>query len=164
VVGFPSVVDGIDFTALHYTDGPGNCKQIPPANNSAGEVSGSVEGVFAGSIGEKRVALVVLSCDYNGHGFDDNAQLFEMTGAHPRRLGTIASGGRTGPDSDFPRSGWLHVSYVDGKLYADAWDSANRCNKTKDWISSIYTIKAGKLTLLNALHHHRAGGDACTPL
>jgi hypothetical protein len=168
VVGFPKVANGVDFGNLRYTDGPGNCKTSQMRNGAydypEGEYSASVEDVFGGLVAGSPVAVVILRCEYNGHGFDSVAQLFATAGG-ARRLGILGSGGMTGSDSPLPPwpGGWIHVSFSDGKLYADVWDYAKQCDRNRDWVSSAYTVRSGKLVLLNQLHHHRGGlGLACS--
>lgn len=71
-----------------------------------------------------------------------------------------------GPDSPFPPwpGGWIHVSYADGKLYADVWDYAHQCDARRDWVVTTYTMRDGRLAALNTMRHHRAGvgGVACS--
>jgi hypothetical protein len=157
VVGRPMIAGGVDFATLKYAGGPGNCKTVPGSGDG---YDGEVEDVFSGLVAEQRVAVAVLRCEYNGHGFDQTAQVFTVGGGTARKIGTLGSGGMMSSDSPFPDwpGGWLHVSFLDGKLYADVWDRT-RCPGANDWTSSAYTIRAGKLVLLNSLRHHRKGLD-----
>jgi hypothetical protein len=167
VVGFPQIVHGVDFGNLTYTDGPGSCKTMRAGaynDYPEGEYSASVSDVFSGLVAGNSVAVVILRCEYNGHGFDSVAQLFAIAGGVAHRLSIIGSGGMTGSDSPLPPwpGGWIHVSFAGGKLYADVWDYAKQCDRNRDWVSSAYTIRNGKLVLLNQLRHHREGlGLAC---
>lgn len=171
VVGQPHIVGGVDFDNFTYTDGPGNCKIAHMKDAYAGyspEIwEATVENVFAGSIAGRPTAIAVLRCEYNGHGFDQNAQLFTIHGGKAKRIAILGEGSMAGPDSPFPPwpGGWLHVSYAGGKLYADVWDYAHQCNPRTDWIVTTYTIRNGRLAALNTMHHHRAGGNgpACSP-
>jgi len=169
VVGRPRVAGGVDFDNFHYTDGPGNCAKADlhdgEGNYAGEEYDAEIQDLFAGSIAGTPVAIVALRCEYNGHGFDMNAQLFAVGGGHAHRLAILGEGSMTGPDSGFPPwpGGSFHFAFANGKLYADVWDHANACSKTSDWIATSYTIRGGRLVKLNVLHHHRADDSACYP-
>lgn len=163
VVGRPKIVNGVDFDNLTYTNGPGNCATSAMRNGShddpEGEYTASVEDVFAGAVAGVPAAVVILRCEYNGHGFDSQAQLFALAGGTARRLGILGAGGMMSSDSVLPPwpGGWIHVSFAGGNLYADVWDGAHQCDAKRDWVTSTYSIRNGKLTLLDRKPHHRNG-------
>jgi hypothetical protein len=161
VAGLPQIVGGVDFGNLRYSGGPGNCTTSPMHNGTYEdpelEYTASVEDLFGGSVAGQPVAVVILRCEYNGHGYDAMAQLFAIAGGTARRLGILGTGGLAASDSSMPPGGWIHLSFTDGKLYADVWDSAQTCASRRDWVSSAYTIRDGKLVRLDQLRHHRPG-------
>jgi len=163
IVGSSNVVDGVDFANLTYVNGPGNCKTAHMRDgrdaDPSGEYDAEIQDVFAGRLAGRRVAVVILRCEYNGHGFDSQAQLFAIDSGKARRLGILGDGGMASSDSPLPPwpGGWIHISFADDKLYADVWDSDRRCDPHRDWVSSTYAIRDGILTVLSTLAHHRAG-------
>lgn len=161
IVGRPMVVGSVDLGKLTYGNGPGNCKTVPSTGDG---YQGYVDEAFSGNVAGQLVAVAILRCEYNGHGFDSQAQLFAIEGGKARRLGILGSGGMMSSDSPLPPwpGGWIHLSFADGKLYVDLWDYAHRCDATRDWASSTYTVRDGKLVLEGVLGHHRHGiGVAC---
>ncbi|HEX3549357.1 MAG TPA: hypothetical protein VHT53_03240 [Candidatus Elarobacter sp.] len=163
VVGYPATVAGVDVGELSYAHGPGSCAS-PRMHRGEfsypeNETDASVSDTFGGRVGGSPVALVILRCEYNGHGFDANAHVLALDGGKARDLGAIGSGSifsaESGSLPPFPGA-WIHSSFAGGLLYADIWDPARRCANA-DWVSSTYTVRDGKLVLLNRLRHHRAG-------
>jgi hypothetical protein len=163
VAGSSKVVGGVDFANLKYTNGPGNCTTARMHDGSAadttGEYTAEIQDLFTGIVSGRTVAIIILRCEYNGHGFDSQAQLFEVSSGKPKRLGILGEGGMASSDSPFPPwpGGWIHVSFINGRLYADVWDTSHRCDSHRDWISSTYTIRDERLALLNKQSHHRKG-------
>jgi hypothetical protein len=163
IVGRPAIVGGVDFVNHTYVNGPGNCKTttmhagVPPSD--AGEYEGSVENVFAGRVSGVLVAVVILRCEYNGHGFDSQAQLFAVDAGNARKIGILGSGSMMSSDSPLPPwpGAWIHVSFTGGKLYTDVWNSVRKCDRTRDWMSTAYSIRAGRLVPATGTPHHRAG-------
>jgi hypothetical protein len=163
VVGFPRNVGGVDFDNRAYSGGPGNCKHVTlndgKASSPEGEYEAYVQDLFAGAVGGATVAVAVLRCEYNGHGFDALAQVFVIASGSARLLDTIGSGGMAGSDSVMPPwpGGWFHVSFRNGMLYADVWDQSRQCDRNRDWTSTSYALTNGKLVALSTTPHHRAG-------
>lgn len=157
VVGRPMIVGGVNFGAIKYTRGPGNCSTVPSSGDG---YEGTVEDVFSGLVAGQRVAVAILRCEYNGHGFDQTAQAFSVGGGKATSLGTLGRGGMGASDSPMPPmpGGWFHVSFLNGRLYTDVW-SMEKCKAAGGWVSSAYTMRAGKLVLLGATRHHRQGID-----
>ncbi|HTA38483.1 MAG TPA: hypothetical protein VK760_05385 [Candidatus Acidoferrales bacterium] len=163
IVGRPMTDGGVDFANRTYVNGPGDCKTSTVhdgiAPGGGGEYEASVENVFAGRVSGQLVAVVILRCEYNGHGFDSQAQLFAIERGNARRIGMLGSGSMASSDSPLPPwpGAWIHVSFVDGQLYADVWDSVHKCDGTRDWLSTAYAIRNGKLVYAVATPHHRHG-------
>lgn len=44
---------------------------------------------------------------------------------------------------------WIHVSFANGKLYADVWQGNDL------WVAATYTVRNGKLVALDRLRHKR---------
>lgn len=166
VVGIPRIVDGVDFDDFSYSGGPGNCAHVTlrdgTASDPEGEYEAYVEDLFSGTVSGVPVAVVVLRCEYHGHGFDAEAQVFSVAGAKAIAIGTLGQGGMPSADSGLPPwpGGWIHVSFRDGLLYADVWDRARACNRGADWESTAYSVREGKLVALRSTRHHRVGVPA----
>ncbi|MBV8435138.1 MAG: hypothetical protein JO029_12730 [Candidatus Eremiobacteraeota bacterium] len=168
LVGFPHAVAGVDFDNFAYTGGPGNCAKVTlqdgTANDSEGAYQAYVQELFAGTVSGTKVAVVVLRCEYNGHGFDSGAQAFVVRSGKATKAGSLGEGGMASADSAFPGwpGGWIHIAFRDGLLYADVWDRSRACDRNADWVSTAYALRNGKLVALNATRHHRLGLDpAC---
>lgn len=166
VVGIPRIAGGVDFDDFSYSGGPGNCTHVTLRDGTASdpedEYEAFVEDLFAGTVSGVPVAVVVLRCEYHGHGFDAEAQVFSVAGAKAIAIGTLGQGGMPSADSALPPwpGGWIHVGFRDGLLYADVWDRAKACNRNADWTSTAYAVRAGKLAALRSTRHHRAGVPA----
>jgi len=163
VVGTPKVVGGIDFGNFTYVGGPGNCTRVTLRDGSAtdrmDEYEAYLQDVFAGAVSGVAVAVVVLRCEYHGHGFDSAAQVFSVAGGKASKIGVLGEGAMASADSPFPAwpGGWIHVSFRGGLLYADVWDRDKACSGNADWVSTGYAVRGGKLVALGTLRHHRNG-------
>lgn len=163
VVGIPRTVGDVNFDDFTYAGGPGNCTHVTlrdgTATGSEDEYEAYVQDLFAGTVSGVSVAVVVLRCEYHGHGFDASAQAFSVAGGKATKIGTVGDGGMTSADSAFPPwpGGWIHVSFRDGLLYADVWDRAQACSRSADWVSTAYAVRGGRLVAVNTMRHHRTG-------
>jgi hypothetical protein len=161
IVGYPQVVDGVDFGDMEYS-GPGSCHDVSLTrgtyNSDGGEYFASIDDVFAGNVGGRTAAVVVLRCDYANQGYDEEAQLFTIEHGRATRVGVLG-GAASWQDPLLPEytPGWIYVDFEGGRLYADVWDRRNDCDPQSDWVMTAYTIRGGRSVKLDVEHHHRPG-------
>jgi hypothetical protein len=153
VVGIPGTVSGVSFDDVDRKYRPGSCDD----SNSDDHTTFEVQRVFAGHVAGVPVALVVLRCEYTPSGFNAADVLFAVDGGRARQLGVLGTTDCFATGCAIPSGEWIYTNFHDGRLYADVWDEAKKCNPKADWVSTIYTIAAGKLKALSVTRHHRAG-------
>lgn len=119
-------------------------------------ITTSLQSVFSGRVAGKTVAVLLLQYELPATGYNEGAQAFEVAGGHAKALGSVGEFSYFNDSGPYPKNGWIFVSFAGGKLYADVWNAAKRCDKNHDWVSSTYTIRGDKLVRVYQLAHHRS--------
>lgn len=152
------VVGGVDFGSLTYLRGTPNEVQLSGGNNPGSAdrpIDTTLQRLWSGLVGGDLVAVALLHFELPATGYDEESEAFEVKAGHAKSLGVIGSFAYFS-DVGGP-SQWFLVTFRDGKLYTDVFDSTERCDPKRDWLASTYTVVKDKLVRIQQLRHHRSG-------
>lgn len=149
------VVGGVNFDEIDLGGGVRLHHGTFTAQDPA--ITTSLKSLFAGQVAGKTVAVALLHYELPATGYNEGTQVFAVAGGQAKRLGSIGEFAFFNDGGPYPKDNWIYISFADGRLYADVWNAQKRCDKNRDWTSSTYTIRGGKLVRVYALAHHRSG-------